>query len=77
MAVFVLFADDSKQLIAAGAKHLSATERSSWVNMITRKMTPFFHLLFESFLLEHFFFAFQGFQNSVPWGPPFALCFGM
>ena len=29
MALFVLSADDSKQLVTAWAKHLSATERSS------------------------------------------------
>ena len=28
MALFVLSADDSKQLVTAWAKHLSATERS-------------------------------------------------
>ena len=77
MALFVFSADDSKQLITAWEKHLSATERSSRVNMITRQMTPFFHLLFELYLLVHFIFAFQDLQNSVPWGPPFALCFSL
>ena len=42
MAVFVLSADESKQLVTAWEKHLSATERSSWVNRVTRKVTPFF-----------------------------------
>ena len=43
MALFVLSAVDSKQLVTAWAKNVSATERSSWVNMIlTRQMTPFF-----------------------------------
>ena len=41
MALFALSADASKQLVTAWAKHLSATEKSSWVNMITRQMTPF------------------------------------
>ena len=43
MALFVLSAVDSKQLVTAWAKNLSATERSSRVNMIlTRQMTTFF-----------------------------------
>ena len=66
MVLFVLSADDSKQLVTAWAKHLSATERSSSVNMRTRQMTPFFHLLFELYLSVHFIFAFQDLQNSVP-----------
>ena len=41
---FVFSADDSKKLVRTWAKHLSTTERSSSVNMITRQMTPFFHL---------------------------------
>ena len=77
MALFVLSADDSKQLVTAWAKHLSATERSFWVNILTRYITPFFELLFELYLLEHFIFAFQHFQNSVLRGPHFALCFGL
>ena len=40
------------------------------VNMITRKMTPFFHLLFEVYSLVYFIFVFQDLQNSVPWGHP-------
>ena len=36
-------------------------------------MTPFFHPLFELYLLVHFIFAFQDLQNSVPRGPPFGL----
>ena len=30
-------------------------------------LTPFFNLLFELCLLVYFIFAFQDFQNSVPW----------
>ena len=41
----------------------------SSANMITRKMTPFFHLLFEFYSLVYFIFIFQDLQNSVPWGP--------
>ena len=36
------------------------------VNMITRKMTPFFHLLFKLYWLLYFIFAFKDLQNSVP-----------
>ena len=75
MALFVLSADDSKQLVTAWAKHLSTTERSSWVNMMTRQMTPFFYLLLELYLLNYFIFAFQDLQNSVPWGAPFCFMF--
>ena len=42
--------------------------------MITRQMTPFFHILFEPYQLVYFVFAFQGIQNSVPQGSRFALC---
>ena len=35
------------------------------VNMITRKMTPFFHLLFKLYWLLYFIFAFKDLQNSV------------
>ena len=44
MTLCVLSAEDSKQLVTAWEKHLSATERSSGVNIVTRQMTPFFHL---------------------------------
>ena len=40
--VFVFSADDSKKLVTAWTKHLSATERFSWVNMITRQVASFF-----------------------------------
>ena len=43
--LFFIFSDDSKKLATAWAKHLSATERSSGVNMIIRQMTPFFWTL--------------------------------
>ena len=36
------------------------------VNMITRKMTPFFHLPFKLYWLLYFIFAFKDLQNSVP-----------
>ena len=40
-------------------------------NMITRQMTLLFcHLLFELDPLVYFNFAFQNFQNSVPWVTP-------
>ena len=42
MALLVLSAYDSKQLVIAWAKHLSPTERSSWLNRVTREMTKFF-----------------------------------
>ena len=42
MTLCVLSAEDSKQLVTVWAKHLSATERSSGVNIVTRQMTPFF-----------------------------------
>ena len=42
MTLRVLSAEDSKQLVTAWEKHLSATERSSGVNIVTRQMTPFF-----------------------------------
>ena len=70
MTLFVLSAYNSKQFFKAWAKDLSATERSAWVNRLTRQMTPFFNPLFELYLLEHFSFAFQDLQNSVPWGVP-------
>ena len=64
MALLVVSAVDSKQLVTVLAKHLSATERSSWVNIVlTRQMIPFSHLLFELYLLKHFIFAFQDLQN--------------
>ena len=66
MALFLLSADDSKQLVTAWAKHSSATERSSLVNRVARQMTPFFHPLFELSLLQHFFSAVQDLQNSIP-----------
>ena len=47
------------------------------VNMITRYITLFFHLLFELYLLLYFNFAFQDVQNSVPWDSLFALCSGL
>ena len=65
MALFLLSADDSKQLVTAWAKHSSATERSL-VNRVARQMTPFFHPLFELSLLQHFFSAVQDLQNSIP-----------
>ena len=43
--------------------------------MITRQMTPFSHLLVELYLLVYFSSIFQDLKNSVPWGPPFPLCF--
>ena len=76
MALFALSADDSKQLVTALAKQLSATERSSWVNRVIRPMTPFFPYYLNYICWEISFFAFQDLQNSVPWCPPFALCFG-
>ena len=78
MALFVLSAVNSKQLVIAWAKHLSATERSSRVNMVlTRQMTHFLHLLFEPYLLEHLIFAFQDFKTfkiQFHEVPLFALC---
>ena len=47
---------------------------TSWVNMITRKMTPFFCLLFKIYPLVYFIFALQDLQNSVSWGQPCTLC---
>ena len=45
------------------------------VNMITRQMTPFFHLIFKLYPLVYFIFCIKDLQNSVPWGPHFlALC---
>ena len=35
-------------------------------NMITRQMTPFFHLLFELYPLVFFISSFEDLQNSVP-----------
>ena len=43
------------------------------VNMITRLMTHYFHLLFELYQLVYFISAFEDLQNSISWGPPFAL----
>ena len=46
------------------------------INMITRKMTSFFPLPFELYLLVYSIFVFQRhFQNSVPWGLPFDIRF--
>ena len=45
--------------------------------MINRQMTPFFHLLLELYPLVYFIFAFKEIQNSVRWGPPFALFSGL
>ena len=47
------------------------------IAMITRQMTPFFHLLFELCSLVYFIFAFQDLQNSVLWSPLLALCCGL
>ena len=77
MAPFVLSADDRKQLFTASEKDFSATERSSWVNIVNLINDPFFHLEFELYLLEYFIFPFEDRQNSVSWGPPFALCFSL
>ena len=55
---FVFFADYSKKLVSVWSQHLSAIERSSWVNTITRQLPPFFYLLPELCPLVNFIFAF-------------------
>ena len=47
------------------------------VNMTTRQMTPFFSSIFQFYQLVCFIFAFKDLQNSIPWGPIFALCSGL
>ena len=42
------------------------------VNIITRKLTPFFHLLLKLYPLVYFVFAFHELQNSFPWCLSFA-----
>ena len=42
----VLSGGDSKNLVTAWAKHLSAAERSSWLNMKTRQWNPFFFIYY-------------------------------
>ena len=41
--------------------------------MITRQMTPFFSSTLELSPFVYFIFAFQDFQNSVPFGRPHSL----
>ena len=45
--------------------------------MITRQMTPFFHLLFELYPLVFLISAFNELQNSIPWRLLLALCSGL
>ena len=45
--------------------------------MITRQMTLFFSCTLSCLALIDLIFAFKGLQNSVPWGPPFALFSGL
>ena len=48
------------------------------VNTITSKVTPFFSSTPRALSVGiYFIFAFQDLQNSVSWGPPFALCSGL
>ena len=39
---FVFFVGDNKKIVKLWAQNLSLTKWSSWVNMITRRMNPFF-----------------------------------
>ena len=42
------------------------------VNMITKQITPFFHLPIKLYSFVYFIFAFQDLQNLVSWSPSFA-----
>ena len=71
---YVFSADESKKIVKFWAQHVRTTEWSSWVNIITRQMTPFFHLLFELGTF-HFSILRPSEFNSVV--SPSAFCFGL
>ena len=75
---FVFSTDDSKKLVTAWEKHWSATERSSWVNMITRqvKWPHFFSSTIWTQSVGKFYVCILR-PNSIQWGSPFAWCFGL
>ena len=77
MALLVLSDDDNKQLVTASAKHLRATERSSWVYMVTRQMTPFFSPTIWNISVGTFHFCISRPSKFSSIRHPFCLCFGV
>ena len=69
---FVFSTDGIKKLVTTWAKHLSATERSSWVNMTTRQMTSFLFIYYLNSICWKIPFLHLR-PNSVPFAPPFDL----
>ena len=70
---FVFSVDDTKKLVTVWTKHLSATERSSWVNMVIRQRTPFFSSTLWAISVGTFHFCMSRPSKFSSMGPP--ICF--